>query len=896
MDRSVVGRESEFAAALLGAQGPGVVLSGPPGVGKTALARLLADRLAADGAPVVRLLATESGRALPFSVFAPLLAGGPADPDPATLPHRLIAALGAAAGASGGRSVLVMDDAHLLDERSAAALLAVVIHGGTAVIATVRAGSRPCDAVAALWRDQGLARIELTALDVRDTERMLTERLGGEVAQVTAWSMWRQTQGNPLYLDELILFGLHTGRLTRTEGVFWWSGEAEVSPRLEDLLGRRIDEADAAARPAIEVLAMGEPMRLSLLTGLTSVEAVERAVERGLLTVDQGPTGHWVHFAHPMIAAVAARRLSPVRRRVLAEQLRSVPGVDADLLRRAAWEEAATDTPDADLLLRAALSALVADPHTTVRLAARAEHGDPGPSSSVLKADAFAELGMADDAVAALAVARSRVRDDDDRVAVGISSSSLHLWTMRDPVRADAELATLAAQVGGAHRDHLVGARALTAVFSGRPVVAAELAAGARDSADRAAALRARLACYAAAVLTESPQAPVARRSFADLAATGPVRPSYPSLLAAFDALGRHLFGDGGAIPQATGQAGRWPVDAGGSTGPDPTGHGYPGEFGAIGGASRSEVTAGQLRSVGKRGIDRAVDAAAWALVKGIRLRSIGEFTEAARVLREALVQQWAGEGIFRSEATAFATVALLESGRAEQAARVWAQYPADAVCCVPGLRSWTAGLLTADVDVGQARWLFARAAEDAAGQQSPTVALGYLMSLVWTSDAAGAADLARQLGLDGGGGRAAAYRAAISAAAGSDREALDAAAAALRRVGLVADADRLIHRPDGPLPHPRRRTANGDPSWPPLPGLTGRESEIAVLAGRGLRDREIADLLVVSVRTIESHLAAAYRKLGITSRRDLRTVLAQSEPAEGMGGGQPPHTRTDLR
>jgi DNA-binding NarL/FixJ family response regulator len=64
-------------------------------------------------------------------------------------------------------------------------------------------------------------------------------------------------------------------------------------------------------------------------------------------------------------------------------------------------------------------------------------------------------------------------------------------------------------------------------------------------------------------------------------------------------------------------------------------------------------------------------------------------------------------------------------------------------------------------------------------------------------------------------------------------------------------------------------------PAAAPSLALTRRELEVASLAARGMSDRDIADDLVVSVRTIESHLAAAYRKLGITSRRELATALA---------------------
>jgi DNA-binding NarL/FixJ family response regulator len=47
-------------------------------------------------------------------------------------------------------------------------------------------------------------------------------------------------------------------------------------------------------------------------------------------------------------------------------------------------------------------------------------------------------------------------------------------------------------------------------------------------------------------------------------------------------------------------------------------------------------------------------------------------------------------------------------------------------------------------------------------------------------------------------------------------------------------------------------------------------------MAGQGMTDKEIATALVVSVRTVESHLAAVYRKLGIRSRRELTDVLGR--------------------
>jgi DNA-binding NarL/FixJ family response regulator len=58
-----------------------------------------------------------------------------------------------------------------------------------------------------------------------------------------------------------------------------------------------------------------------------------------------------------------------------------------------------------------------------------------------------------------------------------------------------------------------------------------------------------------------------------------------------------------------------------------------------------------------------------------------------------------------------------------------------------------------------------------------------------------------------------------------------------------------------------------------PLP-LTSREREIVTLAARGLTNRQIAEWLVVSVRTVEGHLYRACAKLGTTNRADLATLL----------------------
>lgn len=48
---------------------------------------------------------------------------------------------------------------------------------------------------------------------------------------------------------------------------------------------------------------------------------------------------------------------------------------------------------------------------------------------------------------------------------------------------------------------------------------------------------------------------------------------------------------------------------------------------------------------------------------------------------------------------------------------------------------------------------------------------------------------------------------------------------------------------------------------------LTAREREVAILAGRGYSNDQIANLLVVSPATVKTHLGSVYRKLGVSGR-----------------------------
>ena len=194
---------------------------------------------------------------------------------------------------------------------------------------------------------------------------------------------------------------------------------------------------------------------------------------------------------------------------------------------------------------------------------------------------------------------------------------------------------------------------------------------------------------------------------------------------------------------------------------------------------------------------------------------------------------------------------------------------------------------------VSEAVALARQAAEVAAAQHQPAVEVLGLHTAVCFGDRT-VADRLAQLATQVDGPRAPAAAAHAAALAADDGAALHAASVHLEQIGaLLLAADAAAQAAAAHTRQGRRGSAQTAAARAhrlaqacegartpalaalaaPLP-LTHREREIVTLAASGLSNRDIAQRLTVSVRTVENHLYRASTKLGTTDRAALTALL----------------------
>src|SRR4051812_35093560 len=161
----LIGRREELSLiehALRDNQYRGLLLAGAQGVGKTRLAREALAAAEAVGCDTKWAAASRAVAAIPFGALAHLLP--PAEGNSTHL--QLLQQAGKwMAEQAGGRSVVLgIDDAHMLDDASAALLFHLVINGIAFVVATLPTGEPAPGPVTALWKEGFAERLEVQAL------------------------------------------------------------------------------------------------------------------------------------------------------------------------------------------------------------------------------------------------------------------------------------------------------------------------------------------------------------------------------------------------------------------------------------------------------------------------------------------------------------------------------------------------------------------------------------------------------------------------------------------------------------------------------------------------------------------------------------------------------------
>ncbi|HET7351577.1 MAG TPA: LuxR C-terminal-related transcriptional regulator [Marmoricola sp.] len=838
----LTGRDEELrrVAAAIRAGAAGIVVAGPAGVGKTRLAHVALDQVA-HRATVLWAHGSRAARPIPLGAFAGLLDVPEGD------------AAGTIARALDELTrqqplVLAVDDAHLLDEHSAIVLHRVVVRRLAAVVVTLRTGEPAPDTVTSLWKDDRLPRLDLAPLDSAATTALVARVLGGPVDSASAHRLWSLTQGSPLFLRHLLDGEVSSGRFTPASGIWRWTSEPAISPELADLLQREIGGLDPEVQDVVDLVALAEPVAVPTLCALATPESVEQAEGRGLVRTD----GQIARLAHPLYGEVRRAAMGTVRARRLRGRVAQTLDAEPDPIPRAVLTLDSDLPPDPALFLRAAEAATrLFDLPLAERLArAAATTGDP--MARLVHAAALSWLTRGDEAEEILRDI-AQTPDPGLRAFAELHRAGNLLFTLADPE--EARRAVEAAEAAGALPLHTAAMSLALAAGRGetRQVLDRGPALMREELPDDLARIIVASAVSAAAAVTSRPDLLDEAAVVGGLTA-GRVPTVVPAFgLADFQVLGHRLAGTPGR--------------------------------------AADQAAAMQAASMDLPGPARLMG----LVVAGHAALGGGRVCDALPLLREG----WAGLADtaheFRFRCRTLLAIALGQAGDAETAAPLLTaleaeHHPAYTLFLPDDLlaRAWGAA---AGGSLTEARDHALAAADLAREAGSPAYEVLAWQTAVQVGEPSSA--LSRLTALAEVNPRAEVALGHARALADEDGQALLEAATAWERLGdLVAAGDAAaqaadIHRRQGRQGSAltagslaERLAGRSGARTPalavaarPLP-LTGREREIAALAARGLSNKEIAERLTVSVRTVEGHLYRAGLKLGVSERTALREVL----------------------
>lgn len=835
------------------AAGRGAYVVGPWGVGKSRLVEEAVGAVAA-GRRVVRLRASAASAAVPLSVFFPLVSRPP-DTDGPDLRAVFNVVVDQLAERPDERPLLVVDDAHLLDGLSAALTLHLATHGIATVAVTARAGAPVPDALAALWADGLVDRVDLGPLHRAAVAELAERALGGPVDAETVELLWAETAGNPLLVRELILAALHEGRLRDDTGA--WHATTPVVPgvALCELVERRVADLDPALRTAVELVAVAGSRPLDAV-GAPVVEALHRA---GLVAVVANGRRTAVRMAEPFLGAALRALLGPVGQRGAATELSAsvenvAPRRRDDLLRAATWQLRAGRSVDGDTAVAAAHRAIELRDHARAATLARAALGaGAGVAAALVAAEADLACDRPGDAanvLAALAPDELSGSEAARYVALRGIALGLGLGRIDDGLRF----------AGGADDVAYDAAGALAALLY--------LAAGRASAA------------YAAAdpVLNAHDADPVARRLAVTAAVYALVECGQP---AAAVALGEVTL----AAAARAGTTEDWP-DAAWLRAAVIEAHAWHGDPVAVaasldgsGDGTGDGTVAGAVALAAGRALlvaGRAADALAWlqrataafdasdptglaplAAAATARAHALGGDLPAAETARARAAAVARGQVAWHATEAGLADVWLGVAGGDAEGARARALDLAERHRDEPRAR---AAFLYDAMRLGAPDATVAAAlAETTRGTTSPLLAAMTVHATAYASrDPNALLDVAQRLedlGALAAAADAAAHAAGLRGATGR------VVTAATRRAHALAERTGAAPTPALAALGPARR-------------LSDRERDVVRRAAAGRTNRAIADELSVSIRTVEAHLYSAYAKLGIAGRADLGSVI----------------------
>jgi DNA-binding CsgD family transcriptional regulator len=337
-----------------------LVLRGEAGVGKSALLSYLAERV--EGSRLANAVAVESEMELAYSglhqLCAPMLdhlehLPGPQRDALATVfglgegppPGRFLVGLATltlfAEVAEEQPLVCIVDDAQWLDKASAQILGFVarrVLAERIAIVCAARTGIG--DEVLA-----GLPELVVGALGESDARALLLENLVGPLDAAVCDQIVAESHGNPLALLELP----RTWSAAELAGGFGVPESYAIAGKIEESYVRRLHQLPSDTQ--LLVLAataepLGDPVLLHTAAKTLELDmsAVDPAVDAGLLTV-----GQRVEFAHPLVRSSAYRSAPAQDRRRVHRALADATDAETDPDRRAWHRARATAGPAEDV-------------------------------------------------------------------------------------------------------------------------------------------------------------------------------------------------------------------------------------------------------------------------------------------------------------------------------------------------------------------------------------------------------------------------------------------------------------------------------------------------------------------------------------------------------------------